>query len=134
MEEIKDERSFDRQLSSKIPVLLLKNKWQYVIRYRFIHHIVMYILDKSYLYNISASGSCIFGNNDFKRGDLIRLILFTPDAGNLNIKGIVRWISRNNIDKESFIGIQFLAFGNQKKYNSYEILKQLHILTLQNMD
>lgn len=134
MEEIKDERVFDRQLSSKIPVLLLNNKWKYIIRYRFIHNILLYFFDKSYLYNISASGSCILGNNNFKRGDLICLILFTPGAVSLNIKGIVRWISGNNTDKESYIGVQFGAFGSQKKYNSYEILNQLHIYAYDNTD
>ena len=133
MEEIKDRRSFDRLLFSETTVVVSNYFWQYPLRYKFAHNFAKALLGKSYLHNLSASGSCILGSNRFKRGDNIRLIIKTPDFESIFIKGIVRWVSPETSNKMSYIGIQFRAFGNDKKYNSYDILKQLHIYAFQNV-
>ncbi len=69
------------------------------------------------------------GDYSFKRGDFIRLTVHRPGIKSIYIKGIVRWVSRDTINKMSHIGIQFAAFGNLKMHNSYDILKQLRFYT-----
>ena len=42
----------------------------------------------------------------------------------------MQWITEGNSHNMGNIGIQFLAFSNWKKYNSFSILKQLQVVIL----
>jgi len=129
MDEIKDRRSVDRFLCNEATVLIFKKYGYQYFRYRVLKNIAMCMPKMSHVQDISRSGTLILSKNVFKRGDEIRLIISVPGTKAIIIKGTVKWNSTNTFDLEH-IGIQFLAFSNWKKYNSFNILKQLNLYIL----
>jgi Tfp pilus assembly protein PilZ len=132
MEEIKDQRSFDRLNTPEISVLLINSNWYYLLRYKFFRRIALFILRKSQLQDLSTSGSCILTHSNFKPGDLIRMIIYIQGQKNIFIKGTVRWISPGTENNTYYAGIRFVAYGNRKRYNSYKALDQLRLYSTQN--
>ena len=53
------------------------------------------------------------------------MIITIPGASFIPVKGSVRWSSNNSESNKYYAGVQFEAFSNGRKYNSYETLKQL---------
>jgi len=132
MNEIKDRRSFDRLIVPEIIAFISNNRWIFFLKYKLFYSIAILILGKNLIQNLSASGSCILSNNIYEPGKAIYLILDSPGEKSTLIKGTVRWISSDALNKMFYVGIQFLAFGNWKRYNSYKVLEQLRSYTLQN--
>ena len=132
MDETKDRRSFDRLKVPEMTAFMINTGWYYLLRYKLFHSIVIFILGKNLIQNLSASGSCILSSNNFEPGKAIYLIMYSPGVKIIYIKGTVRWISSNAGDNMYYVGIQFLAYGNGKRYNSFKVLDQLHVYTLQN--
>ena len=132
MDEIKDRRTFDRTIVPEITAFMINNSWHYFLKYKFFHNIALLISGKNLIQNLSASGSCILSKNNFEPGKTIYLSLSSPAVKTIFIKGTVRWVSpvtKNNLYN---VGIQFLAYGNRKRYNSFKVLEQLHFYTLPN--
>lgn len=132
MNEIKDRRSFDRLMTPEMTAFLINSSWYYLLRYKLFKILLSFIMQKALLQNLSASGSCILSNNKFKSGDVIHLIIYTPAEKSIFVKGSVRWISSDAMSKRNNVGIQFRAYGKGKRYNSYDILKQLRDYAIQN--
>jgi hypothetical protein len=61
---------------------------------------------------------------------VVYLFLSSPEGKTIFIKGTVRWISSDIENNMYYVGIQFLAYGNWKRYNSFKVLEQLHNYTL----
>jgi len=132
MNEIKDRRSFDRLMNPEMTAFLINSSWYYFLRYKLFQSILLFIMQKTLLQNLSASGSCIVSTNNFEPGDAIHLIIYPPAEKSIFIKGSVRWISNDTMRNRNKVGIQFRAYGQGKRYNSYDILKQLRNYALQN--
>jgi hypothetical protein len=132
MNETKDRRSFDRLIVPGINAFMINTRWYYWLRYKLFHNIAIYILGKNLIQNLSTSGSCILSSNNFELYKTIYLILYSPDGKNIFIKGTIRWTSFDAGNNMYYVGLQFLAYGNRKRYNSYKVLEQLHNYTLQN--
>lgn len=132
MEEIKDQRSFDRLNTPETSVLLINSNWYYLLRYKLFRRIALFILGKSQLQDLSTSGSCILTHSNFKPGDLIRMIIYIQGQKNIYIKGTIRWISPGAENNTYYAGIRFVAYGNRKRYNSYKALDQLRLYSTQN--
>jgi len=130
MEEIKDRRSFDRPIVPGITALMINASWYYLLKYKLFHSFVLFLLGKNLIQNLSASGSCILSKNNFEPGKAIYLFLSSPGGMTIFIKGTVRWISFDAGNNMYCAGIQFRAYGNGKRYNSFKALEQLHIYTL----
>lgn len=125
MDKPKDRRSFDRQMFPEKTAFLINTNWYYLLRYKLFRNIAISVLGKTLVQNISASGSCIQSPANFKQGEAIHLFINRPGEKSIFIKGTVRWSSSIAQSKMHFIGIQFLAYGNRRRYNSYGILDQL---------
>lgn len=132
MNNIKDRRSFDRLTYPHMTSYLVNAKWLSCLQYRIFYILASMLPVKALLQNISASGFCILSHYRLKRGDAIHLILSVPGRKNIFIKGTVSWISASGDTDSYFVGGQFQAFGRGKKYNSYDILEQLHQYSIQN--
>ena len=132
MNENKDRRSFDRPIVTEMTAFMINTSWYYLLRYKLFHSIAISILGKNLLQNLSASGSCILISNYVEPGKAIYLFLSSPDGKTIFIKGIVRWVSSDRENNMYYVGSQFLAYGNGKRYNSLKVLEQLHIYRLQN--
>ena len=130
MNEHKDRRTFDRRIVPELKAFMINASWYYFLRYRVFYTLAMLIFGKNLIQNLSASGSCILSSNNFAPGKTIFLFLSSPSGRNMYIKGTVRWISPDTGYNMYYTGIQFLAYGNGKKYNSFKVRKQLHIYTL----
>jgi len=130
MDEEKDRRSFDRLIFNNGTAAIFRNFWYYNLKYNLLRNFTSFMPEKSAIHNLSSSGSCIYSKTNFKRGDSIRLIITIPDVKNILIKGTVRWITEGDSPSTGNIGIQFLAFSNWNKYNSFNILKQLQVVIL----
>jgi len=131
MDELKDRRSFDRLLCSGVTALVYKKYWHNLMRYRFLKNIASLWQIKSNVQNLSKSGTLIMSSDIYKRGDAIDIIIIAPGIKSIIIKGTVRWCTTDSLEIGQ-IGIQFLAFSNWKRYNSVNILKQLHSFLLVN--
>ena len=132
MNETKDRRTFDRLIVPEITAFMINTNWYYLLRYKFFHSIAIFIFGKKSIQNLSVSGSCIMSKKNLKPGNAIHLIIHSPRENIIFIKGTVRWTSSVSGDNMHSTGIQFLAYGNRKKYNSYEVREQLHNFALQN--
>jgi len=130
MNDIKDRRSFNRTIVPEIKAFMIDTVWRYFLKYKLFHSIAVFILEKNLIQDLSASGSCILSKNNFVPGGAVYLFLSSPAGKPMFIKGKVRWISPDKEDNQHHVGIQFLAYGNGKKYNSFKVLEQLHISTL----
>jgi hypothetical protein len=132
MNETKDRRSFNRAIVPEIKAFMINSIWYYFLKYKLFHGLAIFILEKNSIQNLSASGSCILSSHNIEPGKAIYLILYSPAVKIIFIKGTVRWISSDSGNNMYYVGIQFLAYGSGKKYNSFKVLEQLHIYTLQN--
>ena len=132
MNENKDRRSFDRPKVPELEAFIINTSWHYLLRYKLFHSIAIFILGKDSIQNLSASGSCILSKNNFEPGKAIYLFLSSPGGKTIFMKGIVRWVSSDRENNMYYVGTQFLAYGNGKRYNSFKVLEQLHIYTIQN--
>lgn len=124
MDELKDRRSVDRLLCSGVTALVYKKYWHNLLRYRLLKNIVSLWQVKSNVQNLSKSGTLIMSSDIYKRGDAIDIIIIAPGIKSIIIKGTVRWCTTDSLEIGQ-IGIQFMAFSNWKRYNSFSILKQL---------
>jgi hypothetical protein len=132
MNETKDRRTFDRLIVPEIKAFMINDTWYYLMRCKLFYSIAIFILGRNQIQNLSASGSCILSSNNFEPGKEIYLFLSSPGRKTIFIKGIVRWVSSDRENVMNYVGTQFLAYGNGKRYNSLKVLEQLHIYTLQN--
>lgn len=126
MDKIKDRRSFDRLEIPGMKAVLVNNYWYQLFSYKLLYNILKILLKKTHLKNISVSGACILSRKNFHTGDSIYLIISLPGSAFIPVKGSVRWTSDKTEQNMYYAGIQFEAFRNGTKYNSYESLKQLH--------
>ena len=131
MDEPKDRRAFDRLVFSNIPASIFKNYWYYSLGQRLFKNLAWFEPIKSSVQDISTSGSLIITKSIFKQGQTILLIFSIPGLQRMIIKGKVRWTTTQAPDMKN-IGIQFLAFSNWKKYNSFDVQKQLGSILLKN--
>ena len=127
MDEPKDRRSFNRMIVPEIRAFTINTIWHYFFKYKLFHRIAIFILGKHLIQDLSASGSCILSKNNFEPGKAVYLILSSPDRKIMFIKGNIRWASSYTENNMYYVGIQFWAYGNGKRYNSFKILEQLHI-------
>jgi hypothetical protein len=130
MDEIKDRRSFNRTMVPEIKAFMINTMWYFFIKYKLFHSIAIFILGKNLIQDLSASGSCILSKKNFEPGKAVYLFLSSPDGKIMFIKSNVRWISPDTENNMYYVGIQFLAYGNGKRYNSFKVLEQLHIYTV----
>ena len=130
MDKIKDRRSYDRFLCPGVTVFIFKKYWYKYLQYRILKNIAIFMPDIAYVQNMSKSGILILGKNVFKRGDEICLMISAPGIRCIIIKGKVLW-KTNTLEVEQ-IGIQFLAFSNWRKYNSFNSLKDLNLYISKN--
>lgn len=132
MNETKDRRTFDRLIVPETTAFIVNTNWYYLLRFKLFHSIMILIFRKNLIQNLSVSGSCILSKKKYIPGNAIHLIIHTPREKFIFIKGTVRWISSIPGNNMQSAGIQFLAFGDRKRYNSYKVLEQLHTYALQN--
>ena len=125
MEEKKDRRSFDRLEIPGMKAVLVKNHWYSLLSSKLIYNLLKVLLKKSHLKNISVSGACIECKRAYTAGESIHMIITVPGVSFIPVKGSVRWSSNLDQGNKFYAGVQFEAFSNGKKYNSYDTLKQL---------
>lgn len=126
MAESKDRRTFDRSLNTEITAFLIRSNWLNLLRFKYKGGAAIRKLGKAQLQDLSTSGSCIISNNKFELGDSIHLIIYAPGQKTIFIKGLVRWAFEATAKNSYYVGIQFRAYGEGKKYNSYKSLSLLH--------
>lgn len=132
LDDFKDRRSFDRLAFSEITTCMYNHHWNYLLKNKLLRTIFVQMTGKSSLFNLSSSGSCIISKSTLKLGHAVCLIINIPGEKSISVKGTVSWISPEVLADGSYIGIQFLAFSNWKRYNSYKILGQLRRFAIQN--
>jgi Tfp pilus assembly protein PilZ len=131
MDELIDRRAFDRLVFSNISATIFRNYWYYSLGHRLFKNLELFAPVKSSVQDISSSGSLIITKSIFKQGQTISLIISIPGSERMIIKGKVLWIAAQTPDMQN-VGIQFLAFSNWKKYNSFDVQKQLGLILLKN--
>jgi hypothetical protein len=62
-------------------------------------------------------------------GKQIEMKIIIPGEKNIKIKGKVVWISGSVSNKTLQVGMQFLPFGGDKKYNPLQSLTRLRQIT-----
>ncbi|MGD9487794.1 MAG: PilZ domain-containing protein [Calditrichaceae bacterium] len=80
------------------------------------------------LINISKGGMCITVTESFDFGDSLAMKVYFPDGEKLKLKGQVRWQKPESSNGSYTVGIQFFAFGYQRKYNAVKSLDYLRTL------
>jgi len=74
--------------------------------------------------NLSKSGMALELADNLDYNTPIDLKVKFPDGVNLELKGRVRWHSTNG-SQTSTVGVQFIPFGHNSKYNSLHALEYL---------
>ena len=131
MDEIKDRRLFDRFICHGVTVFIYKRYWYQNLYFRVFKNILIFKPELLQMQNLSKNGTLILGNNALKKGDRIYLVISTSGDKNIMVKGAVCWKETYTLEVEK-MGLQFLAFSNWKKYNSFKIQKQLNLLISSN--
>jgi hypothetical protein len=81
------------------------------------------------LKDITKNGACILIDQQVERGTLVNIEIRIPGQEKIKVKGHVVW---NSYPKDpSYAGVQFLPYGEGKKYNSFNCRQQLEYLTEQ---
>jgi hypothetical protein len=79
--------------------------------------------------NLSKGGVCFETNENLALGKQIEMKIIIPGEKNIKIKGKVVWISGSLSNKTLQVGMQFLPFGGDKKYNPLHSLTRLRQIT-----
>ena len=131
MDVIKDRRAFDRFLCMEATAFIYKRYWYQNLYFRILKNILMFKPELLQIQNLSKNGTLILGNSALKKGDRIYLVISTSGVKNIMVKGVVCWKETYTFEAEK-MGLQFLAFSNWKKYNSFKIQNQLNLLISSN--
>jgi len=81
--------------------------------------------------NLSKGGVCFETFEKLTPGKQINMKILIPGEKSIKIKGKIVWISGAGLDKNAQVGMQFLPFGGDKKYNPLHSLARLRNLTNQ---
>jgi hypothetical protein len=78
------------------------------------------------LIDVSKGGAGFIVSHDLAKNENIRVKLMIPGEKDIVLQGFVKWITsaETSLGKNR-VGIQFLPFGNQGKYNAIDKLKKL---------
>jgi hypothetical protein len=82
------------------------------------------------LIDISKSGAGFKISHDLHKNDYVMLKVILPGEKNLTLQGHIKWVLNDNDDGKNRVGIQFSPYGYDRKYNSYDKLKQLGKLSV----
>jgi len=101
-----------------------------IVRYR--HHskrgfLASYSEEQSVI-NISKSGICFRIPEEFNFGEKVAIKVQFSDGKTLNLKGHIRWQSREDLDRNYESGIQFNAFGRSNRFNHPKALEYLRAM------
>ncbi len=80
----------------------------------------------SRLENLTKNSVCIHLKQRILVGQPIELELHIPDQPVISVKAKIVWIlPRGGYDEGSVVGIKFRPYGEEEKFNSLEIKKQM---------
>jgi hypothetical protein len=79
------------------------------------------------LKDITKNGACIAVDGPVEKGTLLKIEVQLPNQQKFRIKGHVVWTSYPKAP--SHAGVQFLPYGQGKKYNSFDSHELLERLT-----
>ncbi len=83
------------------------------------------------LIDISKGGAGFIVSHELNKNDNIRVKIMIPGEKDIILQGYVKWISsaETSLGKNR-VGMQFLPFGEEGKYNAYDKLKKLGTLSI----
>jgi len=84
------------------------------------------------LKDITKNGACIEINQPVDRGTLLDIEINIPGHKKVHVKGHVVWTSYP--EEPTHAGVQFMPYGEGKKYNSFDSRMQLEHLTQQYLE
>lgn len=82
--------------------------------------VVTTLIGPTDLINISKSGACFSAKNPLSRGSDFVLKVVLPLHVPILIKANTVWVSEDQEEHRTSVGVQFKPYGKGKKYNSYE--------------
>jgi len=74
--------------------------------------------------DISKSGLSFEINEELESGESIQVKLIFPDGKSFDLKGKIRWYKQTQ-SQNIRVGIQFTAFGSNRRYNPVKALEYL---------
>ena len=134
MIKIEERRSLDRYLLTQATGSILRTTGLNLFDNEFSLSIFEKISKKIIIKDINKSGACIQSEEPLKGGDFINLIISVPGERRILVKGYIKWITLVQDNRYAYMGTQFLAYGDGKKYNSSGSLERLRQFTSHPVD
>jgi hypothetical protein len=91
-------------------------------------NILTILIGPTDLINISKSGACFISKNPINKGSDVLLKIVLPIKDPIILKANTVWTSANHEPGQMLVGVQFTPFGEGKRYNSFETMKELEQL------